>query len=47
MTKKNYYMGQEVLFPTELFGKRYFWMKDGDGTIYLTRMGEDGFPDFS
>jgi len=33
----NYYMGQKVLSRTELFGKTYFWMEDGDGTVYLTK----------
>jgi len=47
MAKKNLYMGQEVLFKTVLFDKEYFWMKDGDGVIYLAKVGEDGLPDFS
>jgi len=46
MAKKNMYMGQEILFRTILFGKSYFWMKDGDGTIYLAKE-VDGLPDFS
>lgn len=44
---KQYYMSQEVLFQTTLFGKQYFWMKDGDGVIYLAKVGDDGQPDFS
>ena len=35
---------QKVLFFTELFGKPYYWMEDGDGTIYLAKCGEDGNP---
>lgn len=41
------YMGQKILFKTNLFGKHYYWMQDGDGTIYLAKVGEDGLPDFS
>lgn len=44
---KKIYMGQEILFLTNLFDKEYYWMKDGDGTIYLTHVGDDGTPDFS
>jgi len=40
MAKKNMYYTQEVLFLTELFGKVYFWMKDIDGHIYLTKSKE-------
>ena len=43
---KQYFFGQEALFMTTLFDKEYFWMKDGDGTIYLVR-STDGIPDFS
>lgn len=43
---KQTYMGQEILFRTHLFGKDYFWMKDGDGTVYLVKE-KDGIPDFS
>lgn len=43
---ENTYMGQKVLFETELFGKKYFWLQDNDGTIYLAPMGEDGLPSF-
>lgn len=39
--------GQKVLFYTELFGKEYYWMQDIDGTIYLARVGKDGFPDLT
>ena len=45
--KKEYFQGQEVLGLTSLprdpmLGqpKLYFWMKDGDGTIYLTKAKE-------
>ena len=31
---------------TQLFGKNYYWMKDGDGTLYLAHMNEDGEPSF-
>jgi hypothetical protein len=41
------YAGQKLLFATNLFGKTYFWMEDGDGTTYLVRVGEDGLPDFT
>lgn len=44
--KTETYMGQVVLFPTTLFGKSYFWMKDGDGVIYLVKE-TNGLPDFS
>lgn len=40
------YFGQRVLFATNLFGKDYFWMQDGDGTVYLAKE-TDGLPDFS
>lgn len=39
-------MGQKVQFRTELFGKSYFWMQDGDGTVYLAK-DVDGVPDFT
>ena len=38
--------GQKFLFSTELFGKSYFWMEDGDGTIYLVK-DNNGTPDFT
>ena len=41
------YLGQTILFRTHLYGKDYFWMRDGDGTHYLCRIGENGFPDLS
>lgn len=44
---KSEYMGQKVLFKTWLYGKDYVWLQDGDGTIYLVRLGEDGLPEFS
>jgi hypothetical protein len=47
LKKGTTYAGQKILFVTELFGKEYFWMEDGDGTIYLVKLGEDGLPDFS
>ena len=40
------YMGQKVLMYTEIAGKNYFWMQDGDETIYLVKE-IDGLPDFS
>lgn len=46
MAKKQMYLTQEILFQTHLFGKDYVWMKDIDGTIYLTKLGEDGAPSF-
>lgn len=44
MSKKQYYMGQEILGHTNLFGKDYFWMRDGDGTVYLahSQINEQG-----
>jgi hypothetical protein len=47
MSKKQFYLGQEILASTVLFGKEYYWMKDGDGTIYLVKIGPTGEPDFS
>jgi hypothetical protein len=47
MSKKVYWHTQEVLFQTHLFGKDYFWMKDGDGTVYLAKIDENGNPDLS
>lgn len=41
------WMNQRVEFLTMLFGKEYYWMRDGDGTIYLARVGKDGLPDLS
>lgn len=41
------WMGQTVLFKSNLYGKDYYWMRDGDGTHYLVKCGSDGFPDFS
>ena len=38
--------GQKVLFRTNIWGKDYFWMEDGDGTIYLTPEDENGQPSF-
>jgi len=35
--KKQTYMGQKIHYQTVLFGKRYFWMEDGEGTIYLAK----------
>ena len=36
---------QRVEFLTSLFGKEYYWMRDGDGTVYLARVGKDGNPE--
>ena len=41
------YMGQEVICKTELFDKEYYYLRDHDGTVYLTRIKEDGTPDFT
>lgn len=38
------WMGQKILFDTHLFGKNYYWMQDGDGTIWLALMDEYGTP---
>ena len=35
--KKQKYFTQTILGDTVLFGKRYFWMQDVDGTIYLAK----------
>ena len=40
------YMGQKILFATNLFGRDYYWMQDGDGTIYLVKVKEGGQPEF-
>jgi hypothetical protein len=37
MAKKQYWYTQEILFLTEHFGKKYFYMKDVDGHIYAVR----------
>ena len=36
---------QRVEFLTFLFGKEYYWMRDGDGTVYLARVGKNGNPE--
>ena len=41
------WMGQTILFRTHLFGKDYYWMRDGDGTHYLSHIGDDGLPDLA
>lgn len=46
VVKQQTFMGQTVLELTELFGKWYFWMRDGDGVVYLLK-DTDGVPDFS
>lgn len=33
-------MGQRILSTTILFGRPYFWMRDGDGVTYLTKAKE-------
>ena len=40
------YMGQKILFRTVLFGKDYYWMEDGDGVVYLAKVGENNEPVF-
>lgn len=40
MSKRQYFMGQEILWLTQFAGKPYFWMKDGDGVVYLTKAKE-------
>lgn len=37
MAKKQYWHNQEIIFLTEHFGKPYFYLKDGDGTIYIAK----------
>lgn len=34
---KQYWHSQEVLLLTEHFGKPYFYLKDGDGHIYIAK----------
>jgi len=41
------FMGQKVICKTELFGKEYYYMRDHDGSVYLVRIGENGYPDFT
>lgn len=43
---KETWMGQTVVFPgvVEKWGKPYAWLQDGDGTIYMVRLDEDGQP---
>ena len=41
------WMGQKVQFMTVLFGKEYYWLRDGDGTVYLAKVGKNGLPDVS
>lgn len=43
---KGTFAGQKITYSSFLFGKNYFWMQDGDGTIYLAK-NVDGKPDFS
>lgn len=45
--KKAKYFSQTILSEDFLFGKKYFWMQDVDGTIYLVRMDENGYPRLS
>lgn len=33
-------MGQKILGLTNLFGRPYFWLRDGDGVVYLTKAKE-------
>lgn len=41
------WMGQRVEFLTCLYGKEYYWMRDGDNVVYLAKVGKDGLPDLS
>ena len=41
------WMGQKVDLLTVLFGKEYYWLRDGDGTVYLAKVGKDGLPNLS
>jgi hypothetical protein len=36
--------GQTITHLTELFGKRYYWMHDIDGTVYLAGIDDEGNP---
>lgn len=40
------FRGQKMLHLTELFGKNYYWMQDGDGVVYLCAIDEEGNPKF-
>lgn len=44
MAKKEFWMGQEIQYGTEMFGKPYVCLKDVDGTIYFLRLDENGQP---
>lgn len=33
-------LGHKAMFLTELFGKKYVWMRDHEGTFYLQKAGE-------
>lgn len=32
-----YVMGQKVLFLTEHFGRKYLWLEDIDGAVYMIK----------
>jgi hypothetical protein len=36
--------GQELVLKVEWFGKEYYMFKDIDGTLYSTKIDEDGNP---
>jgi hypothetical protein len=40
------WMGQKIVAPgvSELFGKRYIWLQDHDGTIYALRLDDNDVP---
>lgn len=35
--KKQKWWSQKILFMTEIVGKKYFWMEDVDGHIYIAK----------
>lgn len=41
MAKTKFWNNQKILKETQLFDKRYLWLEDVDGTIYLARWHED------
>lgn len=45
--RKNEWHNQRILSKTLLFGREYYWMRDTDGTHYLSKIDEAGNPDLS
>ena len=40
--------GQKIVYPgvSVLFGKRYIWLEDHDGTTYALRLDDNDVPRF-